>query len=131
MEGCRFCGSKYQKERNVISNEHFFANFDDNPVTRGHMKIIPKRHVDSFFDMSDAEVMAAFGLLRECRGVLEKRFNPDAYNIGINDGNASGQTISHLHIHLIPRYKGDVPDPAGGVRNVIPGKGDYLKKGDR
>ena len=72
MEGCRFCGSKYQKERNVISNEHFFANFDDNPVTRGHMKIIPKRHADSFFDMSDAEVMAAFGILRECRGCWKR-----------------------------------------------------------
>ena len=127
MAECRFCDLKYQEERNVIDNEYFFANFDSYPVTEGHMKIIPKRHVDSFFDLSGDEVKAAYDLLKEAKAMLDEKHNPDAYNVGLNDGKAAGQTVFHLHIHLIPRYHGDVPDPTGGVRNVIPEKGNYLK----
>jgi diadenosine tetraphosphate (Ap4A) HIT family hydrolase len=111
----------------VLENSLFFANFDNHPVAKGHMKIIPKRHVDSFFDLTDGEITAAFDLLKKARGLLDEKFKPDAYNVGLNDGKAAGQTVFHLHIHLIPRYFGDVPNPVGGVRNVIPGKGNYLK----
>lgn len=128
MKNCRFCDPKYQKERNVIDNEFFFANYDSNPVTKGHMKIIPKRHVDSFFDLSEKEIIAAYDLLKKAKRLLDKKHKPDAYNVGLNEGKAAGQTIFHLHIHLIPRYFGDVPDPTGGVRNVIPEKGNYLRK---
>lgn len=127
MKECRFCDPGYQKERNVLENELFFANFDSNPVTKGHMKIIPKRHVDSFFDLNEQEIVAALDLLKKCRKMLDEKFRPDAYNVGLNDGKAAGQTVFHLHIHLIPRYFGDVKDPTGGVRNVIPEKGNYLK----
>jgi len=129
MTECRFCSPSYQKERNVMENKYFFANFDDNPVTKGHMKVIPKRHVGSFFDLADEEMAAAYDLLKKAKKMLDKKFNPDAYNIGVNDGKAAGQTVFHLHIHIIPRYFGDVPDPTGGVRNVIPEKGNYLKSG--
>jgi diadenosine tetraphosphate (Ap4A) HIT family hydrolase len=128
MNKCRFCSPDYQKERNIIENKHFFANFDNNPVTKGHMKIIPKRHVDSFFDLTDEEITAAYDLLKKAKTMLDKKYKPDAYNTGINDGKAAGQTVFHLHIHLIPRYFGDTEDPIGGVRNVIPEKGNYLKK---
>jgi len=127
-EGCRFCDPRYQKERNVLENRHFFANFDSYPVTEGHMKIIPKRHVDSFFSLTEEEVAAAYGLLKRSKEMLDRRYAPAAYNIGVNDGKAAGQTVFHLHIHLIPRYLGDVPDPTGGVRNVIPEKGNYLRQ---
>jgi diadenosine tetraphosphate (Ap4A) HIT family hydrolase len=92
------------------------------------MKIIPKRHVNSFFELSNEEIIAAYDLLKKAKKLLDKKFSPDAYNIGVNDGKAAGQTIFHLHIHLIPRYFGDVSDPVGGVRNVIPEKGNYLNK---
>lgn len=127
MEKCRFCETDYQRERNALENGLFFANFDGNPVTGGHMKIIPKRHVDSFFDLSDEEIVAAYDLLKKCKAMLSEKFKPDAFNVGLNDGKAAGQTVFHLHIHLIPRYFGDVPDPVGWVRNVIPEKGNYLK----
>ncbi|MDP6670752.1 MAG: HIT domain-containing protein, partial [archaeon] len=84
-------------------------------------------HVDSFFDLSNEEIVAAYDLLKKCKTRLNEKFKPDAFNVGLNDGKAAGQTVFHLHIHLIPRYFGDVPDPVGGVRNVIPEKGNYLK----
>ncbi|MEE9323516.1 MAG: HIT family protein [Candidatus Aenigmarchaeota archaeon] len=128
MDKCRFCDPVYQKERNDLENEHFFANFDKHPVSKGHMKLIPKRHVDSFFDLTHEEVKALYDLLKKAKKMLDEKFHPDGYSIGINEGKAAGQTKFHLHVHLIPRYFGDVPDPTGGVRNVIPEKGNYLKK---
>lgn len=127
MGPCRFCDEVYQKERCEIENSLFYANFDGNPVTNGHMKIMPKRHVLHFFDLTDKEILACYDLLKKAKALIDEKFHPDAYNIGVNDGKAAGQTVFHLHIHLIPRYFGDVPDPTGGVRNVIPEKGNYLK----
>lgn len=127
MKECRFCSPEYQKDKNILDNEHFFSIFDENPVTRGHALVIPKRHVPSFFELNVEEINAAFNLLKECKELLDKKFNPQGYNIGINEGKAAGQTLFHLHLHLIPRYSGDVPDPTGGVRHVIPEKGNYLK----
>ncbi len=127
MNKCRFCDPIYQKEHKALENDLFFANFDGNPVTEGHMKVVPKRHIDSFFDLSDNEIKAAYDLIKEVKSMLDKKYHPDAYNVGLNNGKAAGQTVFHLHIHVIPRYFGDVPDPTGGVRNVIPEKGNYLK----
>ena len=86
---------------------------------------LPKRHLDSFFNLSAAEKVDLMILLDTAKDQVEKEFSPASYNIGINDGPAAGQTIPHLHIHLIPRYNGDVPDPRGGVRWLIPDKADY------
>ena len=91
------------------------------------MKIIPKRHMETFFEMNDDEMSAVYNLICEAKKLLDERYHPDGYNVGVNCGGAAGQTVFHLHVHLIPRYKGDVPDPTGGVRNVIPEKGNYLK----
>jgi diadenosine tetraphosphate (Ap4A) HIT family hydrolase len=98
---------------------------DGFPITDGHTLVIPKRHVASFFDATEGERQELLSLIDEVKEQLENEYSPDAYNIGINDGSAAGQTVKHLHIHLIPRYKGDVVDPRGGVRWVIPDKADY------
>ena len=91
------------------------------------MKIIPKRHMDTFFEMTNEEMNSVYELICESKKMLDEKYHPDGYNIGVNCGSAAGQTVFHLHIHLIPRHKGDIADPTGGVRNVIPDKGNYLK----
>lgn len=98
---------------------------DAYPVSPGHTLVIPTRHIGSFFELDEAERAALLALLDRARGRLELEFKPDGYNIGINDGAAAGQTVPHLHIHLIPRYTGDRPDPRGGVRWIIPEKASY------
>lgn len=99
--------------------------YDSFPVSPGHSLIIPTRHVGSFFDISDEEKMAMLALLDRAQSTVSRERRPSGYNIGINDGQAAGQTVPHLHLHLIPRYEGDVEDPRGGVRWVIPAKADY------
>jgi len=91
----------------------------------GHTLIIPKRHVESFFDCNPDEKADILQALEEAKVALDKEFAPDGYNIGINDGETAGQTVMHLHIHLIPRYKGDSKDPRGGVRWIFPEKAKY------
>jgi diadenosine tetraphosphate (Ap4A) HIT family hydrolase len=86
----------------------------------GHSEIIPKRHVESFFDLTPIEVQDAFALILKVRQELCTRFQPPGYTIGVNEGKAAGRTVDHLHIHVIPRYFGDVPDPRGGIRQVLP-----------
>ncbi len=98
------------------------AIYDGFPVSPGHTLIIPKRHVASFFEATKEEQGAMLDLLAEMRQRLQTERNPDGFNIGINDGAAAGQTVMHLHIHLIPRYAGDQPDPRGGVRWIFPDK---------
>ena len=98
---------------------------DAYPVSPGHTLVIPRRHVRSFFDLSSDERAALLALLDEAKLQLDSEFRPAGYNIGINDGPAAGQTIGHLHIHLIPRYSGDQTDPKGGVRWIFPDKADY------
>jgi len=98
---------------------------DEYPISLGHTLILPARHVASFFALSPDERAELLDLLHQARDQLETEFRPDAYNIGINDGAASGQTIPHVHIHLIPRYRGDCADPRGGVRWIVPAKADY------
>jgi len=123
---CPFC--TLPPERIVEENDHAVWIYDGFPVSPGHCLIIPKRHVGSFFEVSAEERIAMLALLDKAKVVIEEKYQPDAFNIGINDGAAAGQTVPHLHLHLIPRYEGDVSDARGGVRWVIPEKADYWTK---
>jgi diadenosine tetraphosphate (Ap4A) HIT family hydrolase len=124
---CPFCDfyNNDVENRVIDKNKYSFVIRDGFPVSEGHTLIIPKRHAASFFEITSEEKDALFSLLDKHKKVLDAEFSPDSYNIGINDGEATGQTVPHLHIHLIPRYKGDRDDPRGGVRWVIPEKADY------
>ena len=95
------------------------------PVSPGHTLIIPRRHVGSFFELTPPERARMLELLTQAKAELDGTLQPDGFNIGINDGAAAGQTVAHLHLHLIPRYRGDTPDPRGGVRWVLPAKAKY------
>ena len=120
---CIFCG--LENENIFLQNELAFARFDKFPVSEGHILIIPFRHVSNYFELSEKEKSACFelvDLVKEQIGILYK---PDGYNVGINIDEVAGQTIWHAHIHLIPRYSNDVPNPKGGVRGVIPNKQSY------
>lgn len=120
---CPFCS--LPPGRVVDENDHALLILDGFPVSPGHSLVIPKRHVGSFFETSDAERAALLSLLDRAKSSVEQQYQPAGFNIGINDGAAAGQTVPHLHIHLIPRYAGDQADPRGGVRWVIPEKADY------
>ena len=107
------------------------AFYDGYPVSPGHALIVPKRHVASYFDLTHHEREAMNVMLHYVRQKVDARFHPDGYNIGINVGEYAGQSVFHVHMHLIPRYKGDVPNPkGGGVRGVIPSKQSYYAKRD-
>lgn len=95
------------------------------PVSLGHTLVIPQRHIGSFFELTPVERDCMLELLAQAKAELDRSFQPNGFNIGINDGAAAGQTVPHLHLHLIPRYRGDVPDPRGGVRWVMPAKAKY------
>ena len=118
---CPFCG----KVEAVIERELVFARWDRYPVTRGHMLLIPRRHVTSYFDCTEAEKAALWALAEEAVRWLATAHSPDGYNVGFNVGAAAGQTVDHAHIHLIPRYRGEGPVYRGGVRGVIPDKQSY------
>jgi diadenosine tetraphosphate (Ap4A) HIT family hydrolase len=134
QHACPFC--RFDSTRIILSNPRAIAINDGFPVSPGHCLIIPKRHIASFFEATREEQTALFDLLAEMRQHLlnppQTPFDkvgslsvPDGFNIGINDGAAAGQTVMHLHIHLIPRYAGDQPDPRGGVRWIMPKKAQY------
>jgi len=120
---CPFCA--LPTSRILGQNDHALWIRDGFPVSPGHSLVIPKCHVGSFFEIGEAQRSALFDLLDEAKKAAEQEFRPDGYNIGINDGAAAGQTVPHLHIHLIPRFNEDLADPRGGVRWVIPHKADY------
>jgi diadenosine tetraphosphate (Ap4A) HIT family hydrolase len=124
---CPFC--YVGAERIVEANPAALAVADAFPVAAGHTLIIPRRHVTSFFELTGEEVAAIHELLCRVKDHLDKRRKPGGYNVGVNVGAVAGQTVAHVHIHLIPRYAGDVPDPVGGVRDIIPGKGRYVGGG--
>ena len=111
-----------------MANGLAMAIRDGFPVSPGHTLIIPKRHVTSFFDATTEERLSMFELMDKAKRELDAELQPAAYNIGVNDGVAAGQTILHLHLHLIPRYAGDDADPRGGVRRIFPKKADYWTK---
>ncbi|WP_022670243.1 HIT family protein [Hippea alviniae] len=123
MNSCIFC--KYEELNVILKNELCYAIFDKYPVNKGHMLIIPYRHIESLFDATEKEIKAIFSLLKEAKAYLDGEFKPDGYNVGVNIGKYAGQTVMHLHVHLIPRYKGDIDNPTGGVRGVIPSKMRY------
>ena len=122
---CTFCKILAEKKEVLSENDNFFTKWDNFPVNTGHILVIPKRHIASFFELVDTEIKSLFRAIARAKQIVEFEFQPAGYNIGVNDGQAAGQTIFHLHIHLIPRFKGDVADPEGGIRNIIPGKGKY------
>ena len=121
---CPFCA--LPTDRAVIAESAtVYAIFDKFPVSKGHALVIPARHVSNYFDLTLQEQMDCLILLNEVKTILQKQFNPDGFNVGINIHAAAGQTVPHAHIHLIPRYQDDVQEPRGGVRGVIPGKQSY------
>jgi len=120
---CPFCPPP--PDRILDSNEFGITIRDGYPVSPGHTLVIPKRHIGSWFAISNEEQLGLLDLLSRAKAVLQDELNPDGYNIGINDGPAAGQTVPHLHMHIIPRYKGDQNDPRGGVRWIIPEKAKY------
>ncbi len=122
--GCPFCKLNTKVEL-VCESATAEAFFDGYPVSKGHTLIIPKRHVANYFDLSDEEQQDLWHMVSHCKTILEKRFHPDGFNVGINVNQAAGQSVFHVHIHLIPRYKGDVENPKGGVRGVIPTRQKY------
>lgn len=120
---CPFCS--IPALRIVAGNEFALVIRDGFPVSQGHTLVIPRRHIGSFFDLANDERACLLQLLDSAKSELDTEFHPDGFNVGINDGVAAGQTIPHLHIHLIPRYLGDRHDPRGGIRWIIPEKADY------
>lgn len=123
-DDCVFCNAERTKEI-IASSPLSLAFYDGFPVSPGHTLIIPRRHVASFFDLTEEERADMISLMCCVKAMIDQRFHPDGYNIGVNVGEAAGQSVFHVHLHLIPRYFGDVPSPKGGVRGVIPGKQSY------
>jgi len=115
---CRRVDLVYQDELSFISQDKY-------PASPGHLLIIPNRHVPNYFDCTADEITELWSNVHRAKQMVEKKHTPDSYNIGINVSKAAGQSVPHTHIHLIPRYKDDVADPRGGVRNVIPAKRTY------
>jgi superfamily II DNA or RNA helicase/diadenosine tetraphosphate (Ap4A) HIT family hydrolase len=122
--GCPFCPP--DAARVILERPLALALWDGFPVTPGHALIIPRRHTPSLFELTPAESAELFAAIPDVRRIIDERHRPQGYNIGVNVGAAAGQTVPHIHLHVIPRYDGDVPDPRGGVRRVIPSKANYL-----
>lgn len=122
MHNCPFCNIDREM---LASSDLCLAFYDKYPVNRGHVLVIPRRHVGDYFKLSKAEIEALWLMVREVKALLESEYQPAGYNVGVNVGSAAGQTVDHVHIHVIPRYTGDMDDPTGGVRHVIPERGKY------
>ena len=121
---CPFCSPNSEAEL-IVESATAYAIYDKFPVSEGHALIIPKKHAANYFDLTFKSQAACMFMLNRVKEIVSEKFKPDGFNIGINVGESAGQTVSHVHIHLIPRYKGDVEDPRGGVRGVIPNKQKY------
>jgi ATP adenylyltransferase len=126
---CPFCVPDSGREL-ITESATVYAMFDKFPVTKGHALIIPKLHVGNYFDLPDRIKTACWIVVDRVKMLITQRLSPDGFNIGVNINQAGGQTVPHVHIHLIPRYLGDCEDPTGGVRRVIPGQGDYLHQSE-
>jgi len=122
-ENCEFCRCLRERRGIIAENEYWFAKWDIYPVTEGHALVIPKAHSRSFFELSEDEILSLHQMISETKAMLADNYRPSGFNVGVNIGKYAGQTIEHLHVHLIPRYRGDVSDPEGGVRNIIPARG--------
>lgn len=122
---CLFCD---RESLDIIAeNELAFAIYDKYPVNLGHVLVIPKRHYASFYESTEEELIAIYEIVQRCKEIVDAKYKPTGYNVGININESAGQTIMHLHVHMIPRYDGDVEDPRGGIRNLktqlVPYKG--------
>lgn len=117
MTDCIFC--RHEKLEIVAENDLALAFYDGCPVNPGHLLVIPRRHAESFFDTTSAEHAAITELVFEVKTYLDEKYSPDGYNIGANIGRLAGQSVFHYHLHVIPRYSGDIADPRGGVRRVL------------
>jgi diadenosine tetraphosphate (Ap4A) HIT family hydrolase len=126
LDACPFC--TVSPDRITLKNEYALAFADGYPVAQRHTLVVPRQHVASVFDLGPVEQAAVWALVSEVRAQWQDYQHPDGFTIGVNDGVAAGQTVAHAHVHVIPRWHGDVPDPRGGVRWVIPGKADYWSR---
>jgi diadenosine tetraphosphate (Ap4A) HIT family hydrolase len=115
MSDCELC----TPAQTLLHDGLAYVAYEKNSLSAGHVIVAPKRHVADFFDMTQAEQAAVLGLLRQAKTLIHGQHAPDGYNIGVNIGKAAGQARMHVHVHLIPRYSGDVPDPRGGIRCVL------------
>ncbi len=122
---CVFCDEFIPKKEKIFENDLAIAYYDGFPVSKGHILIISKNHKETFFDLTQEEQYAIIALLNKCKKHVDELYHPDGYNVGLNCGREAGQSVMHVHMHLIPRYKGDVENPRGGVRGVIPSKKNY------
>ena len=117
--------SPFPKKTRLLENEVGFVIYDGFPVSEGHCLVVPHRVYDDYFDSTDEEIVGLQALVVDAQRLLREKHSPDGFNVGINCGEAAGQTVPHMHIHVIPRYRGDMDDPRGGVRGVIPSKQKY------
>jgi diadenosine tetraphosphate (Ap4A) HIT family hydrolase len=122
--GCPFCRLLHEQPL-IVSTATVAAFPDAFPLTTGHTLVVPRRHVSSFWDLTGAEVNEVMEMAFQLRTMINDRFSPDGYNLGVNIGPTAGQTVAHAHLHVIPRYAGDSPDPRGGVRWILPERAPY------
>ncbi|KCZ71276.1 HIT family hydrolase, diadenosine tetraphosphate hydrolase [Candidatus Methanoperedens nitroreducens] len=116
MSGCLFCNITIDSR--LLINKYFYAIFDVHPVNPGHLLIISKRHTTDLFGLYESEFKYLHEIINQAKEMLDTKYKPDGYNVGINCGEDAGQTILHFHMHIIPRYKNDVENPKGGIRNI-------------
>ena len=126
---CAFCG--VDRGRIAWSSPLAIALWDVYPISLGHALIVPRRHAASWSELTADEKSALTAGVDAVRALIDERYQPDAYNVGFNDGAAAGQTIMHFHVHVVPRYQGDVSDPRGGIRWVLPDKAAYWQSTDQ
>ncbi|MEK7615230.1 MAG: HIT family protein [Patescibacteria group bacterium] len=126
MKPCFFCDIQQIPDvGRLFETDRFFVRLSDFPVSPGHVEVVLKAHTSSFFALSPEEIRECFEIVGRTQSQLSNQFHPDGFNVGWNDGVAAGQSQMHFHLHMIPRYEGDVPNPRGGVRNIISEKADY------
>jgi diadenosine tetraphosphate (Ap4A) HIT family hydrolase len=113
---CELC----KEEMTLFGDDYAFVRYDNNSLSKGHVLVVPRRHVADFFEMTWAEKTSVLALLDRAKAEISREHSPDGYNIGVNIGEAAGQSRMHVHVHLIPRYAGDVATPNGGIRCVLP-----------
>lgn len=124
---CFFCDIQKEDERKVVESKFFCSRFSEVPVSDGNCEIWSKEHREDWFELSGDEWSDLYEIIKAVKRKIEEKYQPDGYNLGFNVGLAGGQSQKHIHLHVIPRYLGDVANPRGGVRNVIPDKADYYK----
>ena len=122
---CVFCNIIKDKKELIAENDLAVAFYDSFPVSDGHALVIPKRHVETYFDLNEEEMAAILSLSKEVKKIIDGRYHPTGFNVGFNVGLDGGQTVMHCHMHIIPRYHGDIENPRGGIRKIIKMKTKY------